>query len=137
MDSDDGGMKGALKVLAALAAVSPLWAAAEESAPPSPAKALQLRPKSLLVPAPSALRPAPLLAPVDEPNLDFQPHNTDERLKEIRASCANGGRSLCYDTDSGKIVYKKTAEYMPVIPGMRAEHISVKRDRVTFKYSFR
>ena len=130
-------MKAAPKALAALAAVLPLWAAAEESAPAPQANALQLRPKAILVPAPAATQPAPFLAPVGEPNLDFQPHNTDERLKEIRGSCANGGRSLCYDTDSGKIVYKKTAEYMPAIPGMRAEHISVKRDRVTFKYSFR
>jgi predicted pyridoxine 5'-phosphate oxidase superfamily flavin-nucleotide-binding protein len=137
MEGHDGGMKRALQLLAVLTVVSPLWAAAEDSAPASQAKTLQLRPKSLLIPAPQATQPAPFLAPVGEPTLDFQPHNTDERLKEIRASCENGGRSLCYDTDSGKIVYKKTAEYMPAIPGMRAEHISVKRDRVTFKYSFR
>jgi hypothetical protein len=137
MGGHDRNMKRALKVLAALAVVSPLWAAAEDSAPASQAKALQLRPKSLLVPAPTAIQPAPFLVQPGEPTLDFQPHNTDERLKEIRASCENGGRSLCYDTDSGKIVYKKTAEYMPAIPGMRAEHISVRRDRVTFKYSFR
>ena len=129
-------MKRALKVLAVIAVVSPLGAAAEDASP-SPGKALQLRPKAMLIPAPSEVQHAPFLVQPGEPNLDFQPHNTDERLKEIRASCDNGGRSLCYDTDSGKIVYKKTAEYMPAIPGMRAEHISVKRDRVTFKYSFR
>jgi len=130
-------MKRALKVLAAIAAVSPLWAAADDAAPASLGKSLQLRPKAILTPAPSAIQQAPFLIQPGEPTLDFQPHNTDERLKEIRASCENGGRSLCYDTDSGKVVYKKTAEYMPSIPGMRAEHISVKRDRVTFKYSFR
>lgn len=130
-------MKNALRLLAVIAAVSPQWAAADDAAPASSGKTLQLRPKSLLVPAPAAVQHAPFLVQPGEPAVDFQPHNTDERLKEIRASCDNGGRSLCYDTDSGKVVYKKTAEYMPTIPGMKAEHISVKRDRVTFKYSFR
>lgn len=132
-------MDSALKLLAVVVALSPLGAAADDAAPASAsaAKVLQLRPKSLLVPAPAAIQRAPFLVLPGEPNVDLQPHDTDERLKEIRASCDNGGRSLCYDTDSGKIVYKKTAEYMPSIPGMKAEHISVKRDRVTFKYSFR
>ena len=131
-------MKRLAPILAALAAAAPLLAAADEGSPSTAGqKSLQLRPKAVLYSAPSAVQQAPFLIQPGEPNLDLQPHNTDERLKEIRASCENGGRSLCYDTDSGKIVYKKTAEYMPAIPGMRAEHISVKRDRVTFKYSFR
>ena len=57
-------------------------------------------------------------------------------MKDSRSSCDRAGQSLCYDSGSGKIVYKKTKEYMPGLPGMRAEHISLRRDRITFKYSF-
>ncbi len=126
-------MKNAVPVLCVALLLAPLLAAGEEGVP---AKTLQLSAKAVLVPAPQAIQHAPFLVQPGEPNLDFQVHNTDERLNEIRASCETSGRSLCYDTDSGKIVYKKTAAYMPDIPGMRAEHISVRRDRVTFKYTF-
>jgi len=31
---------------------------------------------------------------------------------------------------------REVREYMPELPGLRREHIAVRRDRVTFKYSF-
>lgn len=70
------------------------------------------------------------------PGLDLAPRSADPRPKEGRSSCEAPGRSLCYDPGSNRIVYRKTREYMPELPGLRREHIAVRRDRVTFKYSF-
>jgi len=100
------------------------------------AKALQLRPKSVSLQAPPVLQRAPFQGQPAEPDLGLVPPREDERLKASRSSCERAGQSLCYDASSGKIVYKKTREYMPDLPGMRAEHISLRRDRITFKYSF-
>lgn len=122
--------------LAALVLLAlPLLVAGQEPAAPE-AKALQLRPKSVSLESPLALQRAPFVAQPGEPVLDLMPSREDERMKDSRSSCDRAGQSLCYDSGSGKIVYKKTRDYMPGLPGMRAEHISLKRDRITFKYSF-
>lgn len=99
----------------------------------SDAPVLNLRPKSVITPSPLAR--APFIAIPGEPALDLVPREEDPRLKESRSSCSRG-TSLCYDAGSNKIVYKGTRAYMPALPGLRAEHISLRRDRITFKYSF-
>jgi hypothetical protein len=118
-----------------LAALSPA-ADAEEVRPAEP-KSLQLRPKTGIIELPLALQREPsLVQPGQPPSLDYLTRVEDVRMKDSRSSCDRAGQSLCYDSGSGKIVYKKTRDYMPEIPGLRPEHISVRRDRITFKYSF-
>ena len=103
--------------------------AAVEPNPP-----LQLKPKSAIVtPAPQHDY-APFIVPAaNEPVLNLAPR--DLRRDESRSSC-NSDRALCYDVDSGHIVYKPARQYMPEIPGLQRENISVKRDKVVLRYSF-
>lgn len=100
-----------------------------------PARALQLRPKAALtaavVPSHSS---APFVIPSAEPELDLLPRR-DERLEQSRSSCS-GQNSLCYDPHSGRIVYKPARNFMPDLPGLTRENISVKRDRIVLRYSF-
>lgn len=126
-------MRPLLVTVALLLLVLPRLAAGQE--PATEPKVLQLRPKSVSLESPLALQRAPLQQPA-EPVLDLLPRAEDDRMKASRSSCDRAGQSLCYDSGSGKIVYKKTRDYMPGIPGLRPEHISLKRDRITFKYSF-
>ena len=53
-----------------------------------------------------------------------------------RGSCETSTTDLCYDLRDGRVVYRKAREYMPRIDGLTAESISVRRDRIVFKYSF-
>ena len=53
-----------------------------------------------------------------------------------RGSCETATRDLCYDLRDGRVVYRRAREYMPRIQGLTAESVSVRRDRVIFKYSF-
>lgn len=53
-----------------------------------------------------------------------------------RGNCESATTDLCYDARDGKVVYRRAREYMPRIEGLTAESIAVRRDRVTFKYSF-
>lgn len=97
---------------------------------------LQLRPKAALaaVAAPTHTS-APFVAPlVAERDLDLLPPR-DLRLESSRSACS-GQSSLCYDPHSGRIVYKPARALMPEIPGLQRENISVKRNRVTLRYSF-
>jgi len=50
-------------------------------------------------------------------------------------SCANA-TTLCYDPNERRIVYKPARNLMPDLPGLTRENISVKRDRIVFRYTF-
>lgn len=53
-----------------------------------------------------------------------------------RGACETAASDLCYDVRDGRIVYRRAREYMPRIDGLTAESISLRRDRIIFKYSF-
>ena len=95
---------------------------------------LQLRPKAAMPTPAKTHRFAPFVAPLNEPDLDLLPR-IDLRNDSSRSSCSNES-ALCYDPGSGRIVYKPARALMPEIPGLQRENISLKRDRITFKYSF-
>jgi hypothetical protein len=105
------------------------WAAGAADATPQPP--LQLKPKAAISSI-TTHNSAPFVIPISEP--DLLPRR-DERLDQSRSSCS-GERSLCYDPGSGRIVYKPARMLMPDIPGLQRENISVKRDRIVFRYSF-
>ena len=129
-------MRVATKIGFALFALAPFYALAQE--PPGAPEAEPLKLRTKYAPAaPTPLARAPFVAVPGEPPLDLLPREEDPRLKASRSSCSHESRSLCYDSGTNKIVYKGTREYMPDLPGLRREHISVRKDRVTFKYSFR
>ena len=51
--------------------------------------------------------------------------------------CEAAARDLCYDAAEGRIVYKAARRYMPQFDGLRPESMSVRGNRVTFKYSYK
>lgn len=115
-----------LLVIASALAASPK-ALANETKP------LTLKvPKSALTPA--ATQTAPFAIPMGEPELVLQPR-TDLRQTQSRSWCENA-TTLCYDPNEKRIVYKPARAMMPDLPGFTRENISVKRDRIVFKYSF-
>jgi hypothetical protein len=96
---------------------------------------LQLRPKAGVSALTVGHQFAPFVEPLADPeHLGLLPQR-DHRLASSRSSCT-GESALCYDPASGRIVYKPARMLMPDIPGLRRENISVKRDRIVFRYSF-
>jgi hypothetical protein len=102
-------------------------------------KPLLLQPKAALAALPQVPThtDAPFVMPTapTEPELDLIPRRGDARDAQSRSSCS-GANDLCYDPGSGRIVYKPARNFMPELPGLQRENISVKRDRVVFRYSF-
>lgn len=76
-------------------------------------------------PVASAPAPAPLFPPVSN------------KHEHIPGSCETSAGALCYDYRNGNSVYKPSRQLMPGISGMQRESVAVKRDKITFKYSFR
>lgn len=110
--------------------------AAAPKALASDAKPLQLKvSKAALGTAAPNHSNAPFAMPVGgEPELALIPR-ADPRQEQSRSSCSSES-SLCYDAASGRIVYKPARGLMPDLPGFTRENISVKRDRIVFRYSF-
>jgi len=95
---------------------------------------LQIKPKSAIAVA-VPHRSAPYVQPLGEPEREPILGPRDLRDDQSRSSCESG-RDLCYDKQSGRIVYRPARQFMPDLPGLQPESISVKRDRIVFKYSF-
>lgn len=55
----------------------------------------------------------------------------------LRDSCDNAAGAVCYDANDRRLVYRDARKMMPGLPGLSPESVSVKRDRVTLRYSFR
>jgi hypothetical protein len=98
------------------------------------AHALQLRSKSAIATA-VPHRSAPYVQPLGEAEREPIVSRRDLRQDQSRSSCESD-RALCYDPNSGRIVYKPARQYMPDLPGMQPDSISVKRDKIVFKYTF-
>ena len=102
----------------------------------SDAKPLQLKvPKAALTANARNQPNAPFAMPVGgEPELALVTHH-HARQEQSRSSCSSDS-ALCYDAASARIVYKPARNLMPDLPGFTRENISVKRDRIVFRYSF-
>ena len=122
-------MNVTMLVLAVALAAAPLIAAAEPEG-----KSLRLVPKEAIATTTMSAVHAPFVVGEDDPvDLDFVPH--PESRRGAPSSC-DGDSSLCYDPSNGHIIYKPARTLMPDIPGLQRENISVKRDRIVFRYSF-
>jgi len=117
-------------VLAFAVTTAAVRAVAAETAAP-----LQLQPQSAIAPSKVAHANAPFVVPAPGPSLDLSASSAMRAQDRPRASCAEA-RDLCYDVSSGHLVYKPARQFMPDIPGLRPENISVRRDRIVFRYSF-
>jgi hypothetical protein len=119
--------------LATLALALVLGAAAAPAAKAVEGKALELRPKAAFA-AELPGSPAPFVAAAPAPHLDFAPR---EAAREANPSSCENGHLVCYDgANGGHLVFKPARRLMPEIPGLRAENLTVKRDRIVLHYSF-
>ncbi len=122
--------------LAVLAIALVLASVAAPAAGASEAKSLELKPKAAFVPAALPGNSAPFMAPAPAPapQLDLAPH---EIAHEANPSSCENGHLVCYDAgNGGHLVFKPARRLMPDIPGLRAENLTVKRDRIVFHYTF-
>jgi hypothetical protein len=60
-----------------------------------------------------------------------------ERRSAATGRCELSGKDLCYDIADGRIVYRAAREWMPKFDGLTPENISVRSNRVVFRYSFK
>jgi hypothetical protein len=57
--------------------------------------------------------------------------------QNYKGACEHSTSGLCYDQADRRIVYTPARHYMPKFEGLTAESVSLRRDAIRFKYSFR
>ena len=117
------------------------WAAAGAETEKSVAQPLQLRPKSAMMTAVTSMTPAqaanaPFVGALPSADPELLLGSRQETAQEATHSSCSGERSLCYDSASGRVVYKPARQLMPAFPGLRPENISIKRNQIVLRYSF-
>lgn len=60
-----------------------------------------------------------------------------ERRLGPKGSCEFTARDLCYDIADGRIVYRPARQYMPTFNGLTPENVTLRSNRIVFKYSFK
>ena len=60
-----------------------------------------------------------------------------ERRGPRGVGCEFTARDVCYDLADGRVVYRPVRAYMPKFDGLRPESVSLRHNRVVFKYSFK
>lgn len=99
---------------------------------------LKLKPKSAMVAVTPVAKYAPFVANNNRDEFPESALRADVESKDVPNSCSSAdSHNICYDYKRGRAVYKPTRNWMPEIPGMRPESITMKRDKVAFNYSFK
>jgi hypothetical protein len=52
-------------------------------------------------------------------------------------TCEAAARDICFDAADGRITYRGARKYMPQFEGLKPEAVSLRSNRLTFKYSFK
>ena len=55
----------------------------------------------------------------------------------LRGACERTAADLCYDYADRRMVYRPARQWMPSFEGFTPESVSLRRDAIRFKYSFR
>lgn len=126
---------GARALVVVLAALGPLSqdAGAQTTLSAARSKILTQTPMGSSLPSAATNRPFRLGLENEISSLTF--HSAPEHAA-VPGSCSASASSLCYDYRTGRAVYRPARNLMPEIAGMRRESLSLKRDKVTFHYSF-
>ena len=96
---------------------------------------LDLAQKSMAAASATKSSPAALVAAHDPlPELFLR---AEQERRGVRGGCELAATDLCYDLTEKRLMYRGARRYMPPVEGLTAEGISLRRDRVIFRYSFR
>jgi hypothetical protein len=61
----------------------------------------------------------------------------EQERRSLPSGCDAAATTLCFDAADGRVVYRGARKFMPQISGLRAESMSVRANRIHFKYSFK
>lgn len=62
----------------------------------------------------------------------------EQERRGTSGTCEAAARDLCYDLGTGRVTYTGARRYMPQLgTGLVADSVSVRRDAIVFRYTFK
>jgi hypothetical protein len=61
----------------------------------------------------------------------------EQDRRGFQGTCQHSSNALCYDLADRRISLRAARHYMPAVEGIKPESISLRHNKVIFKYSFR
>jgi len=101
--------------------------------------------RAIIASVPAARASAPSTAPHEAavhdalPMRESVPFQVEHALDDARvahSACERSAHDVCYDAAEGRIVYRAARGYMPRLGELTPESVSLRRNRIVFKYSF-
>jgi len=96
---------------------------------------LSMKPKAIAAAAAKSGTAAPYAAAHDSWP-DLAQMQAVPSANGYRSACDRTLHDVCYDSAEGRLVYRGGRNYMPRIGDLQPESLSVRRNRLVFKYSF-
>jgi len=90
--------------------------------------------------APPAAAPHNVLAPftaVRNPLPDLAPTREETKVRGPRGACESPTVDVCYDLSEGRVVFRPVRKYMPKLGEFEPDSVSLRPNRVTFRYTFK
>jgi hypothetical protein len=90
--------------------------------------------------APPAAAPHNVLAPFTaarSPMPDLAPTREEPKARGPRGACESPTIDVCYDLSEGRIVFRPVRRYMPKLGELEPDSVSLRPNRITFKYTFK
>ena len=108
---------------------------------------VELRTKALAAAASTSALASPVNGPSRPLEAPFLPASHDplpvllleqaQAQQAIPSKCDSSANALCYDAADGRVVYRGARSYLPKVDGLTAESVSVRRNTLVVKYTFR
>jgi hypothetical protein len=61
----------------------------------------------------------------------------EQERRGPQGSCEFSAHDLCYDLADRRIVYRPARAWMPKFEGLQAENVTLRTNRIVFKYTFK
>jgi hypothetical protein len=93
--------------------------------------------RQIRIESPQLFLLAPEAATVAAEGLPFAATLAPAAFGPVPSACERSGSALCFDSIERRLVYRPARQFMPRFDGLTAEGISLRRDSIRFRYSFR
>ncbi len=88
-------------------------------------------------PVPSKQTQAPFTSPSARDPIPELILREEQERRGPKGACDYTATDLCYDLADRRIVYRPVRQYMPRFEGLSPDSVSLRHDKVVFKYTFR
>jgi hypothetical protein len=89
---------------------------------------------------PSATAPRNVLAPFTtarNPMPDLAPMREEPKARGPHGACESASIDVCYDLIEGRVVFRPARRYMPKLGDFEPDSVSLRPNRITFRYTFK